>query len=472
MHHSSVQTDVSEPILKGLGNFAGLFADLPDGVVVTSTDRRILWVNAAAEKMFGYRLEELRGKETKSLYADKKDHAANARHLTSIRQRASATHFFVNFARKNGEAFKAELTGSSMRDESGEIVGYLAVVRDVSKIDAVEQAIHGLYEISSNHEKTPEQKLQDILWLGCKHFNLPTGIVSRIENETYTVMHSTSYLTDIPSGMQFDLGRTYCCHTLAADAPIGFHDAKNSTICEHPCYADFGLDAYLGTPLIVDGQRYGTLNFSGPVPTNAFTETDYDLIKLFAAWVAQEVSAANARAALEHEADTDPLTGCLNRRAWIREARKLLHPAAQNTAPDTSAKAVVAFDLDRFKAINDVYGHAVGDEVLKSVISICNSETALRGMALGRLGGEEFCIFLAGEAAHNADQIAERLRDQIDQLRIVSDGQTISCSASFGICRISDPDMTLENCLKRADRALYQAKSAGRNLVQDCAAIA
>ncbi|MFT6450971.1 MAG: diguanylate cyclase (GGDEF)-like protein/PAS domain S-box-containing protein [Halocynthiibacter sp.] len=471
MHHKPSQAKDSEPVLAGLGTFAGLFADLPDGVLVTSTDRRILWMNASAEKIFGYSQDELRGQATKSLYADKDDHKENAKHLTEIRQRSSTSHFFMNFMRKNGEVFEAELTGSGIRGDDGELLGYLGIIRDISETYAIENVIHALYEISSNHEHSSERKIEEILRLGCTHFNLPTGIVSWIEGQEYTVLYALSSLASIPTGTSFELGRTYCTHTLAADAPIGFHDARHSSICMHPCYADFGLDAYLGIPLIVDGQRFGTLNFSGPVPTNEFSETDYDLMKLFAAWVAQELSAANARIALEHEANTDPLTGCLNRRAWMREARELLHPQDEAGGPIRGAKAVVAFDLDEFKAVNDIYGHAVGDEVLKTVIEICKKEPALEGMPLGRLGGEEFCIFLSGEAAKTVDQLAERLRASIDRMRIVSDGRNVRCSASFGICRVSDPNMTLENCMKRADLALYRAKSGGRNLVWDCAAL-
>lgn len=467
MHHQTPNLKGSEPVFAGLGTFEGLFADLPDGVLVSSTDRRILWMNASAEKMFQYTQEELLGKATISLYANQEDHKDNAKHLADIRIRANTSHFSINFLRKGGEVFEAEVTGSGIRGDDGELLGYLGIVRDISETYAIESVIHALYEISSNQGYSSERKIEEILRLGCAHFNLPTGIVSWIEHNTYTVLYSLSSLAPIPTGTCFELGRTYCAHTLAADVPIGFHDARHSSISIHPCYADFGLDSYLGIPLIVDGQRFGTLNFSGPVPRNEFTETDYDLMKLFAAWVAQEISATSARAALEHEADTDPLTGCLNRRAWMREAQDLLHSAFIDPAKGKDAKAIIAFDLDEFKSINDLYGHSVGDDVLKAVVQVCKEEPALDAQPLGRLGGEEFAILLYADAARDVAKLAETLRAKIALIEILVDQKIVRCTSSFGVCKISDPSTSLQAALNQADLALYDAKFSGRNCVRD-----
>ncbi|MGH1331419.1 MAG: sensor domain-containing diguanylate cyclase [Paracoccaceae bacterium] len=467
MFYKRNPTIQSVPIFSGLGTFEGLFADMPDGVVVSSPERRILWMNAAAEAMYGYEFTELHGKDSAMLYVTEEAHETITQHLVDMRKGAKSAQFSTLFKRKNGAVFEADVTGSPIRSEEGALLGYLGVIRDVSETNAINRVNQALYDISSNHELTPETKLQDIMKLGCAHFGLPTAIISWIEDEIYTVVHSRSALTEIPPGMQFDLGRTYCCHTLAADGPIGFHDAKNSEIAKHPCYADFGLAAYIGIPLIVDGIRFGTLNFSGPEARQAFNTADYDLMKLFAAWVAQELSAAQALAALERRANTDPETGCLNRPAWMRAAQELAHPGAVDTNGAPIAKAVVAFGLDDLKSIKDIHGLRVGESILKEVARLCKADPALKDQPIGRLGGEEFFILLHGKAAQNAADVVDALRNQIAQIAIPLDGQKVGCTASFGLCQFSVPSMTLAVAMNQADLALFEAKSLGCNQVKD-----
>ena len=163
---------------------------------------------------------------------------------------------------------------------------------------------------------------------------------------------------------------------------------------------------------------------------------------------------------LESLASTDPLTGLLNRRFFLVSAEDELH-RLQRTG---GMAAIVLFDLDRFKAINDRYGHTTGDAVLKRVAEIAYSE--LRGPfdKLGRWGGEEFVVLLSNVSQEQAGQVCERLRERLENTLIEHGNGRLSVTASFGFDMLTS-DSTLDRVQESADRALYVSKQAGRNRV-------
>jgi len=169
------------------------------------------------------------------------------------------------------------------------------------------------------------------------------------------------------------------------------------------------------------------------------------------------------RTELRHKtaAMTDPLTGLLNRRAFLQDAESLLQ---QQTARDRPI-AVLLIDLDHFKSINDRFGHAVGDKVLQ--IFAKTTRGGLRQTDLvGRLGGEEFTVVLADAGMDNAYLVADRLRKAFAAAAAVVDGEAIYATASIGVSVIIDPRQDLAKLITLADQALYLAKARGRNRVE------
>jgi diguanylate cyclase (GGDEF)-like protein len=125
-------------------------------------------------------------------------------------------------------------------------------------------------------------------------------------------------------------------------------------------------------------------------------------------------------------------------------------------------------DVDHFKTINDRYGHAVGDAVLREVSAIC--QYSLRGSdLLGRIGGEEFVLLLPDTRQANAIYVAERMREQLAKTPIEVDGVVLTTTASFGVASLSDADINFNSILERADEAMYHAKHDGRNKVKSAA---
>ena len=163
---------------------------------------------------------------------------------------------------------------------------------------------------------------------------------------------------------------------------------------------------------------------------------------------------------LQRLVHTDPLTGLLNRRGFFSRAAILLQAARSRG----ETMAVLLMDADHFKRVNDTHGHAVGDEALRQIGGII--QTQLRdGDALARVGGEEFACLLPNTALRQAMDIAERIRDAAAAQDLHCVGVRVQVSLSLGVSLIGASEQRVDEALGRADRAMYTAKQAGRNRV-------
>lgn len=155
----------------------------------------------------------------------------------------------------------------------------------------------------------------------------------------------------------------------------------------------------------------------------------------------------------------DPLTGVFNRLAMDSMVSREIELAQRNNNP----LSMIALDIDFFKKVNDNYGHAFGDCVLKHLIE-CVKQCTRTSDAMFRYGGEEFNLLLNNTSLSGAQEMAERIRQNIEQTPCICNGKSINITASMGISLLNDSD-TQDSFFKRADDALYQAKSSGRNQV-------
>lgn len=160
--------------------------------------------------------------------------------------------------------------------------------------------------------------------------------------------------------------------------------------------------------------------------------------------------------ALHFLATRDPLTGCYNRRAF---SQMFTEAFAEASAQNTALSCIMA-DVDHFKSVNDNYGHAVGDEVIKMVAATL-SKLVPEGCSVGRYGGEEFCIMLPGLGVFEAKKIAERCRAQIAKTECAN----IRVTSSFGVSGMLQGTRNFDELVNQADEALYSSKKTGRNRV-------
>ncbi|MFA5939885.1 MAG: sensor domain-containing diguanylate cyclase [Sinimarinibacterium sp.] len=166
-------------------------------------------------------------------------------------------------------------------------------------------------------------------------------------------------------------------------------------------------------------------------------------------------------AELKRAATTDDLTGLANRRQVIKSVIDELQRARRYKRP----LSLLTLDVDRFKYINDVYGHAVGDRVLRSLADVCRVVVRHADLA-GRMGGDEFIVLLPETALQAAIDAAQRLRRSIEAVRLLPDrGDAPTMTVSIGVATTTDGQESLHELLSRADQQLYRAKAGGRNSV-------
>lgn len=229
-----------------------------------------------------------------------------------------------------------------------------------------------------------------------------------------------------------------------------------------------GFRMYAGANLVTsDGHRVGTLCV---LDTRVRQLTPHQLGLL--GRLARQVMAlmelrqrdrdlAQALAAMQRLASEDGLTGLMNRRALL----EALQREVERTRRLGSTLAVVMLDIDHFKHVNDEHGHAMGDAVLRGVAARLRSGIRAVDLA-GRYGGEELCLVLPDTDLAGATTVAESLRAAIAGEPYEDAGQRVQVTASFGVAaNTGGRPLPVDELLRRADTALYEAKTAGRNRV-------
>ncbi len=162
---------------------------------------------------------------------------------------------------------------------------------------------------------------------------------------------------------------------------------------------------------------------------------------------------------LEELAYTDPLTGLNNRRFFLEEAKRMIEYAKRYKEP----MSLIMLDIDNFKKINDEYGHDVGDIVLRELAEIIKKNTRSSDIS-ARFGGEEFVILLPRTNEERAFLVAERIRQNFKRSKVQVDGREVETTVSIGVATLEEED-SIENLIKKADEALYEAKRSGKDKV-------
>jgi diguanylate cyclase (GGDEF)-like protein len=247
---------------------------------------------------------------------------------------------------------------------------------------------------------------------------------------------------------------SFCTHAIMSTRPLLVEDAsldplfaQNQLVTDDP-----HIRSYAGIPLTSpDGYNIGTLCAIDIEPRH-FSAQEVAILSNFAKIVMDEIE-------LRQIASTDVLTGIMSRRAWLACADKEMHRFDRYG----SALSFLIIDIDHFKSINDRFGHAVGDQIIKMVIQ--SVATQLRQTdCIGRYGGDEFVIALPETRAADAKSLGKRICTSVEAQRFACLGDG-SCTVSIGVTGVGAGETNLGLALQRADQAHYRAKRHGRNQV-------
>ncbi len=311
-----------------------------------------------------------------------------------------------------------------------------------------------------------EERFDRITRIVCQSLNVPVSAISLVDRDRQWFKSVQGLdLFETPRNVAF------CSQAILNDDPLIVPDAlKDPRFCDNPLVTgEPGIRFYAGCPLkIGDTYRIGTLCAIDHLPRE-LGEADTVLLRDLAAMVVSEISNMALSQAhegllselkeVERSALIDPLTRLWNRAGGEKLLDREWNAALRHKSPVSFIKV----DIDRFKQVNDQYGHDIGDQVLKHIAFIIQSSLRPYDVAV-RWGGEEFLIVLPGCDERPLRQALERIMSAIWALPAATDKGDVAITASMGAVaaypKAGDDVMKL---LKKADLAMYMAKSAGRN---------
>lgn len=256
------------------------------------------------------------------------------------------------------------------------------------------------------------------------------------------------------------------CWAMRKLRPHGVRDSGREILCRHTAQASASLPS-LCVPLVAQGRMLGLFHLQHlkDVPDNSQNEASADPGLALAVAVAEDLSLAHAnmrlRESLREQSTRDSLTGLFNRRFVDEFLVRELARAERKTRQ----LSMIALDIDHFKRINDSFGHGAGDAVLQKVGVVLRAHVRDTDVA-SRIGGEEFLLLLAESPLPLAAKRAEDIRTAICGMSLKYKNQDLGrITASFGAVAFPDHGRTAEALIRAADKALYDAKHAGRNQV-------
>lgn len=249
--------------------------------------------------------------------------------------------------------------------------------------------------------------------------------------------------------------------SLAANEPVLVNVHSDATFgIWREAAIRYGFQEGLTLPIGNPGDRFRGLIVIFADTPEYFGQVGVEPFNAFAQLATVALDQANLKISLEEMATIDPTTNLFNRRALMQVIEREYAQVKRNGAP----LSFLLLDLDRFKLLNDNYGHALGDEMLRRVSEILQS--TLRSCDwVGRWGGEEFLAILPSTDEAGALMIAERLREEVERFSISFNRQIIRTTASIGVASYPRDGDTPDFLIRAADAALYEAKKTGRNRI-------
>lgn len=257
-------------------------------VIQVDQQTNILYYNKMFSHFYGYEQGELINQVTQVLRSNHHDESYY-NEITDALKNHKVWHGEICNKAKNGQLYWFSTTIVPLRSDDEKNRKSIIIQNDITEQKHAEFALKRLHEITSNLTSSLDDKINAMLQLGCDIFQLPFGIVSEI-TDNYKVLYSVCPNDEILPNQEFEFEHTYCFHTFNANKAIAYNHVAKSDIAAHPCYKNFGLESYIGCPIFVENKRFGTLNFSSPETSpHPFTNSDLEIIRLFAHWIGFEM---------------------------------------------------------------------------------------------------------------------------------------------------------------------------------------
>ncbi|WP_097462158.1 sensor domain-containing diguanylate cyclase [Mangrovitalea sediminis] len=410
----------------------GVMEALPDAALVVDAEQRIILVNTPLCKLFGYDADQLRDAHLDRLIPEalRFDHAQHVEGYFAgpkVRPMGSGLYFFGR--RADGSVFPVDIILNGMELDGRSMV--MAVVRDNSDRVAVEFLKRDLLRANA--------RLQQALNLGRMGW-----WEARLNEGVLLWSDAMRTLLQLPDDVKpsFDFIRDRC-HPEDRDRVIADFDVLRQ-VKRHR--AEFRIRGAAGESIWVEE----VVEFSDREPDQ----------KIALGVIRDITDQKLLEQRLRHESVTDELTTFFNRKRFDQELGQRFAEYQRTGTPFS----LIIYDFDFFKSLNDRYGHAAGDLILRESSALIKEQLRVSDSVF-RIGGEEFAIILPATEKAEATMTAERLRLAIADHAFNLDGQVLQVTITAGVGEVEPSDHSGERLQRRTDAALYQGKQLSRNLV-------
>lgn len=343
---------------------------------------------------------------------------------------------------------------------------WLSSTRLLSELDVLSNEFRRLYQASAalSQGLRIEQTLDQIVTFCSEVTQFETCAICLLEegSDTFTVPIAEGY-PHRTSGARLPLeGRSWSGWILRAqeDPQTIRFQLRTGMPLLHPGERIPLGSSFLGMPLLAKNRVIGVLLLTRQ--GQPFSSNEVRLVRILCNQASIAVENAQVYGAVEQMAVTDGLTGLYNRRFFQEALERELSRADRAGG----SLALLLLDIDHFKVLNDTYGHAMGDAVLKRMANVLQ-ETLRKGDVLARYGGEEFVVLLPQATREGAQEFAQRVWKAVGSAKIHPGGRGHRVTVSVGWALLPDDADSAETLLESADRALYAAKETGRDKVVD-----
>lgn len=417
-----------------------LNAEKQIAIITTDLDNCITIYNVGAERMFGYSKNETLGRPISDILYIPENGETQVDLDYLLRNRREANEWY--YQRKDSSRFWGTLSVHEITSDNGNVMGYISVIADVSERKSL------LMELEKS------KQMMDKLTK-----KLPAMIYAYYLNSD-----GESYFSYCSEGIRkiFDLAPADVLHVPQEKNPLfsRIHNDDRDMLRQAVITSQQNLSVWSCDFRVVlpgkgthwlHGESFPTSKDDGSV---IWYGSFFDITEL-----------KQSESILKALSQTDVLTGVANRRHFD----DIYQHIWQKNYTEGGALSVLMIDFDNFKSFNDLYGHAMGDVCLKSIVETLSKSIRGGSDILARYGGEEFIVLLAPSTLSDAKAVAERMRHSIEELDIPhgmsSHGRV---TISVGVASVSEPGehLSATDLSEAADKALYRAKTSGRNRVE------
>ncbi len=442
--------------------FLSLFEQHPDSISMVDANGRYERMNAAAERLTGYRSDEVAGKKVGAIVAPGEQEEWE-RFIQRLLRSGAPTRYEREFVRKDGSRGESEGTAVPILVKNS-VQGLFLMSRDITErlretaaLAVQAQRTHALYRMASEIGAEAHEQTTSALTFGLQELGFESAFVVVGAGDSVAIERNVG--THVPAAAGDPLFRRLFRETIAGSGLLEAGEAALNVRA-----AEFGSSAFcrsfLGVPLDVENGRYGALGFVSRSATVPLTDFDREFVRAVGELAAVSIARANEDKRLQGLAHYDALTALPNRLLLSDRFKQALATAQRRC----EQLAVYFIDVDKFKAVNDTYGHHIGDEVLRMVagrlLKACRASDTV-----ARLGGDEFIVLRLGSARAKPEALASRLRAELEAPCDI-EGLRLKLSIGIGISVFPQDGKDERTLLESADSALYAAKACGAGSIR------